>query len=144
MKKFEDFIKEKIVTRVTPNIKRANSLILESNDKKNFLELSLKSIPKNKMNSNFVVNYCYDILIELIRAKMYLDGFNANGSHEAEISYLKLLNFSNAEITFMDEIRYYRNGTKYYGTILETYYSKKVLIFMNKIYPKLKGFLKYI
>jgi hypothetical protein len=94
------------------------------------------------MNANFIADYCYDILMEIIRAKMFLDGYNANNSHEAEVSYLRTLGFSEADVAFMDELRYYRNGIKYYGTILDKNYADKVLAFMSKNYSKIKSLAK--
>ncbi|HLD55686.1 MAG TPA: hypothetical protein VJB35_05490 [Candidatus Nanoarchaeia archaeon] len=138
MKKFEEFIKNGIVNKQSPNKNRALALIKEAEEKKIFLDLSLSSIPKDKMNANFIIDYCYDILMEILRAKMFLEGYNAGNSHEAEVAYLKVLGFSEADVTFMDELRYYRNGTKYYGTILDKAYAEKSLIFMNKNYPKIK------
>jgi HEPN domain-containing protein len=35
-------------------------------------------------------------------------------------------------------LRYYRNGIKYYGTILNKEYAEKVLKFMEKMYTLLK------
>jgi len=143
MRKFEEFVKKGIVKKQSPNKNRALSLVKEAEGKKAFLNLSLSSIPREKMNPNFVADYCYDILMEIIRAKMFLDGYNATGSsHEAEVSYLIVLGFSEADATFMDELRYYRNGIKYYGTILDKSYAEKVLVFMNRNYPKLKGLVK--
>ena len=142
MKKFEEFIKKGIVNKQTPNKNRALSLIKEAEEKKAFLNLSLNSIPKEKMNANFIIDYCYDILMEIIRAKMFIEGYNSDNSHEAEISYLKVLGFSEADLTFMDELRYYRNGIKYYGTILDKDYAEKVLVFMNKNYLKIRNLIK--
>jgi hypothetical protein len=81
--------------------------------------------------------------MEILRAKMFLEGYNASGSHEAEISYLSVLGFSEADLVFMDEIRYYRNGIKYYGTILDNRYAEKVYTFMNKNYAKIKNQLGF-
>ena len=54
----------------------------------------------------------YDILIELIRAKMLKDGFKAHGegAHEAEVSYMRKIGFNELDISFMNELRYFRNG----------------------------------
>jgi len=138
MKRFEEFVQTGIVKKQSSNKNRASALIKEAEEKKIFLDLSLKSIPKDKMNSNFIIDYCYDILMEIIRAKMFIDGYNAGNSHEAEVSYLRVLGFSEADINFMDELRYHRNGTKYYGAILDKTYAEECLSFMNKIHPKIK------
>ncbi len=90
LRKFEEFVKKGIVKKQTSNNQRALSLIKEAKDKRDFLNVSIKNIPSDKMNSNFVVDYCYDILMELIRAKMFSEGYNSGNSHEAEVFYREL------------------------------------------------------
>ena len=141
IKMFDEYIRLGIVKKQRQNTERAKSLINEAEDKKKFLEFSLKIMPIEKVYSNFIIDYCYDILMELIRAKMFMEGYNAGNSHEAEVSYMRLLNFNDVDIKFMDELRYNRNGIKYYGIILDKEYSEKVLNFMNKIHSKLKNLL---
>ena len=86
------------------------------------------------------VKQCYDILMELVRAIMLLQGYNASGSgaHEAEVSYLRKLNFSEKEIQFADQLRYFRNGMIYYGTMLDKNYAEEVITFTKRVYSKLK------
>src|SRR3989344_4696509 len=138
LKKFEEFVAKGLVKKQTSNRQRAISLVKEAESNEKFLKTSLKNIPREEMNPNFVVNSCYDIIMELIRAKMFIDGYNSGNSHEAEVSYMRNLDFSEVDVIFMDELRYYRNGTKYYGTRLDMEYAKKVLQFMNKTVPVLK------
>lgn len=139
-KKFEEFERERIVTRRNPDKNRALSIIKEAENKKDFLEEVLKKIPLEKQNPNFIVDHCYDIILENVRAIMLLKGINASGNfaHEAEVSYLGVLGFPDTEVQFVDLMRYYRNGIKYYGTMLDLDYAKQVLEFFNKLYPKLK------
>ncbi|MFH1249344.1 MAG: hypothetical protein V1660_04295 [archaeon] len=141
MKQFEEFVENGTVKKQTPNTKRALSVFKEASRKKEYLELSIKSIPKEKMSPNFIADYCYDIIMEIVRAKMFIEGYNSGSSHEAEVSYMKLIGFQEQEVEFMDELRYYRNGTKYYGTILEMQYAEKTLTFLRKVYPRLKKLL---
>ena len=145
MKKFQEYIKEGIVRKRTPNRQRAISLMEESDKKKAFLDISMKSIPKAAFeeqpfggSSNFIADYCYDIIMELLRAKMVLEGLNAGNSHEAEVSYMLMLGFTEEDAKTMDELRYYRNGIKYYGTILDMEYALKALQFMQKVSPRLR------
>ena len=138
MKEFEYFLRAGLIKKQSPNIDRAISLIKESDDKKNFLELTMRKIPSDKMNSNFVIESCYDIIMELVRAKMFISGFKSENSHEAEVSYLRNLSFSEEDISFVDELRYNRNGIKYYGRIFEKDYADKVLEFMKSAYYRLK------
>ncbi|MEK6842700.1 MAG: hypothetical protein AABX84_02695, partial [Nanoarchaeota archaeon] len=62
--------------------------------------------------------------------------------HEAEISYLKKLGFPDSEISFLNELRYFRNSITYYGKILDKEYAEKVYVFLNKIIAKLKRIVK--
>jgi len=141
LRTFKEYLRTGIVKKQSPNKQRAISLLQEAEGKKAFLAISIKNIPKEHMNSNFVAESCYDIIMELIRAKMFIDGYNAGNSHEAEVSYMAKLGFVYADIRFMDELRYFRNGIKYYGTILNKEYAEKALTFLNKQYPKLRKLL---
>lgn len=140
LKKFEEFIKENIVKKQSIDKPRAEFLIKESEKDYNSLLEMIEKIKLTDNNANIFIKACYDILMELIRAKMLLQGYNASGlgAHEAEISYLKILGFNEKDIEFADQLRYFRNGMLYYGTILDKEYAEKVVDFLNKIYPKLR------
>ena len=141
IKRFEEFVKSGIVRRRSPDVERAKSLIAESERKREFLYSVIKNVPEEKMNPNFIIEYCYDILLELIRAKILVDGY-ITVSHEAEVSYMRNLGFSEHEVRFMDEVRYHRNGIKYYGKNFDKEYAEKVFAFMEKIYPVLMQKIK--
>ncbi len=139
IKNFDEFIKMRIVRKQTPDKSRAEFLIIESErDYNNLLEM-IEKLKVNDNNANIFVKSCYDILMELIRAKMLLEGYNAVGfgAHEAEISYMRVLGFDERDVQFADQIRFFRNGMLYYGTIVDKEYADKVLSFLNEIYPKL-------
>lgn len=144
IKKFDEFIKENIVKKQGIDKSRAEFLIKES--EKDYLCL-LEMIEKLKINddnANMFIKSCYDILMELIRAIMLLEGYNASGfgAHEAEVSYMRVLGFNEKDVQFADQIRFFRNGMLYYGTILDKEYADKVVEFTKKIYPKLKDIIK--
>ena len=143
-KLFEEFIKEGIVNRIAINKERARSLTKESERKMNSLNEQLEKIGVKDENANDYVEYCYDIISYLIRAKLYLEGYNASGqgAHEAEISYLRVLEFTEKEIQFADQMRYFRNGILYYGTALDKEYAEKIIDFTKRICPKLKKILE--
>ena len=140
IKRFDEFIKEGIVKKQSSDKSRAEFLINESDISLEGLKERIKKIGINEKNVNSIIKDCYDIIMELVRAKMLLDGYNASGfgAHEAEISYLRVLGFSENDIQFADQLRFFRNGILYYGTILDKEYADKVLKFINKIYPKLR------
>ena len=61
---------------------------------------------------------------------MLLEGYNASGlgAHEAEVSYLRVLGFSENDVQFADQLRFFRNGMLYYGTMLDKEYAKIAII----------------
>ncbi len=141
LKQFNEFLKEGIVKKQSPDKERAKSLTKESEDAYNFLKEILNKFEISNDNANYIIKNIYDIIMELIRAKMLIHGFKSSGfySHEAEVSYLKELNFPESEIQFTNQLRYFRNGILYYGKAFDKEYAKKVIDFLNKIYPKLKN-----
>jgi len=138
---FEEYLKEGIVIKQRPNVPRANFLIEEAN--KSFLGLKqrVEQMGVNELNASSIVKDAHDIVLELIRAKMLIDSFNASGvdAHKVEVVYMAKLGFSKVEIEFMDELRYLRNGVLYYGTKINKEYAEKVLNFLTKIYPLLRS-----
>ncbi len=139
LKKFEDFLESGIIEKRQKDFSRANFLIKESERKRASMNQILEKIKLSDLNAHDIIESCYDILIGLIRAKLYQDGFKSSGegSHEAEVSYLEILKFSESTRQFMDQLRYFRNGIKYYGKVFDKFYAEKVLEFLNKTYPKL-------
>ena len=140
LKKFEDYSKEGVVKKQSPDAERAKFLITESNNNYQFLKELAKEKRINHKNANSFIKMSYDVLMEMVRAKMLLNGFNASGlgAHEAEVSYLRELDFSEYDIQFANQLRFFRNGIMYYGTILPEEYARKVLNFLNVMYPKLR------
>lgn len=138
VKKFEEFIKEGIVKKQAPDLSRANFLLQETEKAYQFINLLLKNIQLSNDNANSIIKLCYDIIMEPIRATMLREGFNSSGqgAHEAEVAYLRELGFSEADVQFADQLRYFRNRIMYYGKPLDREYAEKVLNFLNKIYPK--------
>jgi len=144
IKNFEEFLKEGVVKKQSPDKSRAEFLIKEAEQDYLNLHEQIEKIGISDRNANNFVRNCYDILMELIRAKMLLSGYNASGlrAHEAEISYLRNLDFKEKDIQFADQMRFFRNGMLYYGTILDKEYAELVVEFTKKAYSKLKGLLK--
>ena len=71
---------------------------------------------------------------------MLLEGYHASGfdAHEAEVSYMRVLGFTEKEVQFADQLRFFRNGMLYYGTQLDKTYAEKVIAFTKRLYLKLK------
>lgn len=140
IRSFKSFIKEGIVKKQAPDISRANFLIKESEKSYLWLNKIINCIKLNDENANTIIKLCYDIIMESIRAKMLMKGFNSSGkgAHEAEVAYLREINFNENDVQFIDQLRYFRNGILYYGKIFDKEYAKKVLGFLNKAKQKLK------
>ncbi len=140
LKPFEEFIQEGIVRKVAVNKERAKSLVIESERKMGSLKERLEKLGIKDENANDYVEYCYDIVMLLVRAKLYLEGYSASGqgAHEAEVSYLRLLGIAERDVLFADELRYFRNGILYYGSSLDAEYAEKVVEFTKSVCLKLK------
>jgi len=141
---FKEFIRERVVKRQSPDKSRAEFLLEESKNAYNLLLKKIEKLDIDENTANDFVKSCYDILMELIRAKMLLDGYNASGfgAHEAEVSYLRVLGFDERDVQFADQIRYFRNGMLYYGTILDEEYARKVVKFTKENYARLKQMIE--
>ncbi|MCF7910786.1 hypothetical protein K9L16_03875 [Candidatus Pacearchaeota archaeon] len=137
---FEEYLKKGIVKKRNPDKSRARDLVEEAERKYNSLKIILEKIGLNDENANDVVEYCYDIMINFIRSRMLLKGFTSSGKggHEAEISYLRKLNFSEVEIGIANQLRYFRNGIMYYGKRFDSDYAQKILNFLRKTKKKLE------
>ena len=139
LKHFNEFIAEGVIRKITPDKERAKSLVAESKRKIYSLQEQVEKIGIKDENSNDYVEYCYNIIMYLLRAKLYLKGYSSGGqgAHEAEVSYMGILGFDEKDVQFMDNIRYFRNGILYYGTSLDAEYAEKCIEFTKRIAAKL-------
>ncbi len=144
LKKFDEYIEEGTARKQSPDKFRAKSLIAESEDSYKILLSFIEKMNLDDNNANYVIKNAYDIIMELIRAKMLMDGFTTTGkgAHEAEVSYMAKTGFSNKDVDFANDLRYFRNGIMYYGKKFDKEYAKKVLEFLEKMYPRLKKMCK--
>ena len=140
LKHFGEYLKLGVVKKQTPDKLRAEDLISESDRKLNSLNRTLKDTGLDNENANDIIEYCYDIIINLVRAEMLLKGLNSSGvgAHEAEISYLREIGFSENEARFANQLRYFRNGIKYYGKRFDEEYAEKVISFMKQARKRLR------
>lgn len=143
-KEFNYYLEKGIVRIASPDRPRAEFLIKEAEVSFEGLKERVKLIGVNDKNANSIIKDCYDIVMELIRAKLFFLGYNASGNyaHEAETSYLKNLGFSEKEVSFLNELRYFRNSVIYYGKILNKEYAVRVVKFLEGIYDRLMRKIK--
>ncbi len=136
VKEFSAYINESIVKKKAQDASRAGFLLKESKQSfTNLLEI-IEKIGINDNNVNTIIKHSYDILMQFIRSKMLLQGYNASGqgAHEAEIAFLRLLKCSETNIEFVDQLRYFRNGIVYYGKSFDATYAIKVVDFLKSHY----------
>ena len=143
VKQFNEFIEKGVVKKQSPDKSRSKFLIIEAEQDYAYLLKLIETMGVGNHNANDYVKKCYDILMELTRAKMLFEGLNASGfkAHEAEVAYWELLDFKGQDIQFLNQMRFFRNGMLYYGTILDKEYAEKVIEFTKKNYEKLKDML---
>ena len=140
LKEFKEFLDKGIVKKRFLDKPRSQDLITESDKTfKSVMEI-VKKIGVNEINAHTIIKESYDVLMGLIRAKMLLKGFSSSGkgAHEAEISYLKELNFLEKDVQFANQLRFFRNGIMYYGKSFDKEYAEKVFNFLKKIIVKLE------
>lgn len=143
IKDFEDYLNKGIAKKCKPDQVRAKDIVEEAERDLLFFKQIRQKILLDDANANNFITQAYNIMIEFVRARMLVDGYKASGpaAHEAEVSYMLKLGFSEADAEIMDRTRYSRNGIFYYGRRFDSEYAKKVLSFLDKIYPKLKTLL---
>jgi hypothetical protein len=134
MRKFEEFLEKGIVIKRFPDIRRSKSLKQEAKSRKLFLDNMIKKLGITDENANYFIENAYDLLLELIRSILLTRGFSTS-SHEAEVSYMRNLNFTEHDVRFMNDLRYFRNGILYYGKRFDADYAKKVIGFVERSYP---------
>ena len=132
---FGEYVKKGVVKKQTVDVLRSDSLRRESENGYDSLMKYVERLGIDDKNSNMIIKMAYDVIMELIRARMLLDGFNSSGygAHEAEVSYLRKLGFIEADVEFVDRLRYFRNGIIYYGKVFDKEYIEKVLGFLKKV-----------
>lgn len=143
-KEFKEYIQKGVIRKVSVNKSRAAFLINESQKSLEGLHERIGIIGINNKNANSIIKDCYDVLMELTRAKLLLAGYSSAGqfAHEAEVSYLKEMGFPDNDVSFLNDLRYFRNSVTYYGKILDVEYAESVVEFTKRIYPKLKKLFK--
>ncbi|MBI4162367.1 MAG: hypothetical protein HY513_01680 [Candidatus Aenigmarchaeota archaeon] len=140
LKTFDDYLKEGIARKQSPDKLRSMSLVAESTESYGILFSFIGKVGLDDNNANHVIKNAYDIIMELIRAKMFSDGFSTSGkgAHEAEVSYLNKLGFSDRDVNFANDLRWFRNGIMYYGKKFDKNYAERVIEFLKRIYLLLK------
>lgn len=124
------------IIKITPDKEKAKS-ILKMVDQT--LEM-IKTIDRKKFPSNVTKDY-YEVMRELISVILLLDGYKTTGegSHKKLIEYLQqnYKEFTEYEISFIDDLRIIRNKISYDGFFVKEDYlerkSKDILAIAEKL-----------
>ena len=132
---FEEYLREGVVTQRHPDTSRAVSLGKESEQSESMMQRIVEAFGINDENANTIIKMAYDAIMSRIRAKMLAQGYVAagTGAHMAEVAYLRKLGFSERDVQFCDQLRYFRNGVLYYGKTFDTEYADKVMQFTKRL-----------
>ena len=143
MMPFEEYLRRGIVTRSNKDTQRAEYLMIEAERKLSSLQEKIDKIGVRDDNANDYVEHCYDILMFLLRAKLFREGYSCSGlgAHEAEVSFMANLGFSDTDIRVVDSLRYFRNGILYYGKRFDKEYAEKTITFTTKAHRRLRAVL---
>jgi len=76
VKDFNEYIKEGTVKNISPDKSRSYSLVQDSSKDYNFLVKIINNMEITNENANHIIKSSYDIIMQLIRAKMFLDGYH--------------------------------------------------------------------
>src|SRR3989338_8548812 len=112
---FESYLQTGIIKKCSVDKSRAAFLIEETEKAMRGLIKRVAMMGIDGDTANSIVKDCYDIIMEMIRAKLFLTGYCSAGqfAHEAEVSYLTHCGFSDNEISFINDLRYFRNSVTY-------------------------------
>jgi len=138
MMPFNYFLKSKEVRKTTPNSELAKSLIKDMKERIN--KINMLDI---NIFAKIIFENLYDGLRDFCDALLALDGFKSY-SHQASISYLLEKGFDVSITEELDQFRYKRNGSKYYGEEIISKDAQQIKEFYNRIKTKINTILKKI
>ena len=128
---WNDCLLNRSAKTITPDIKRAESLIETANER----IILIKGI--NEKNCNFIFEDYYTSLLELLQAMAFKKGYNIL-NHVWLGFYLRdILKRDDLYILF-DDIRYKRNSLTYYGSRMDYETAKQAIEKCKKIIKELK------
>ena len=128
---WNDCLINKSAKTITPDIKRAESLIETANERISLI----KEI--NEKNCNFVFEDYYTSILELLQARTFKKGYNIL-NHVCLGFYLRdILKREDLFILF-DDVRFKRNSLIYYGSRMEFETAKQAIDKCQQIIKELE------
>ncbi len=118
--------------KITPDIKRAESLIETANERINLIK------EVNEKNCNFIFEDYYTSLLELLQAMSFKKGFNVS-NHVCLGYYLRDILKREDLYRLFDDVRYKRNSLTYYGKRMDYETAKQAIENCKRILRELKN-----
>ena len=131
---FEHYVEKNLVKKKSVDVNEADALMRKAEER---LEFSIKIRKINEQTASFIFEDIYECLREASQSLMSLKGYKPY-SHEALISFLKILNFLESDIGIFNGYRILRNKTIYGGERISVEKCKEALNFLVLFLPKLK------
>jgi hypothetical protein len=129
----------KDLIKITPDKEKVRSILKMTS----LIEERIKLQDKNKMAALIIVDY-YEIIKELITARLLLDGYKTL-SHKELINYIsKSSEFNMHEISVLDNLRVLRNRVSYDGFFINPAYLNRNEKLFRELIVKLKSLIKEI
>ena len=132
---FEYYLDKGDVKKVRKDIALAKSLM------SNLLEREKIVLRYNLKDALVIYENLYDCLRGMCDALLALDGYKSY-SHQASITYLRKCGFDEVFVKKLDDFRFKRNSSKYYGKGLTEDDAKDIKEFYLKHKDKLLNILK--
>lgn len=136
MNDFKFYLNEGKVKKQKAGTELAKSLIHDAGER-------VKQVSKLDTTtfSKIIFENVYDALREILDALLAVDGYKSY-SHEASIVYLRKYQIEDSTITELDNLRYKRNSSKYYGKDVSEDDAKEILNFHRKYSGKIISIIK--
>ena len=131
MNEFKYYVNEGKVKKREQDKELAKSLL---NDARQRAEKT-KMLDVNTF-SKMIFENIYDALRDLLDALLAIDGYKSY-SHEASIAYLKKYKIEDSVIVELDNFRFRRNASKYYGKEIPVEDANEITDFYNKYSEKI-------
>lgn len=136
MTSFDFFLNQGDVKKTTPDPELAKSLINDMDER-----LAKTKLLDTTIFPKIIFENIYDALRDFCDALLITDGFKSY-SHQASIYYLLKKGFDISVVKELDQFRYKRNGSKYYGVSISIDEAKDINEFYKRIKNKIDGILK--
>ncbi|MBS1267301.1 MAG: hypothetical protein MAG795_01273 [Candidatus Woesearchaeota archaeon] len=134
MKDFQFYLNERKVKKISKDTELSKSLVDDSNQRIASTKQLVIGFRK------IIFENVYDSIRALLDALLAADGYKSY-SHEASIAYLEKYDFEDSTLKLLDNFRYIRNSSKYYGKSISQDSAEHILEFYNEFSARIKEIL---